>query len=217
MDGAVVAAVKAAYGLDVPDAGVTWEDTYVSAVALRYRLGPGLIAERLARLSGVSRVETRGPGLIAVHLAVPGTIAAAILRDPSYGQGEPIEATLPEWPRTFENQGFRIRFGYERAAAVERRAGDLGVPQGDLGLLTDPRELRLMGALAVFPRHRKPVLQLERIADGFHDVYEHCPALPQGDQEPTGLHGARVILAGAVRVTLSNGLLRLGENARERT
>src|SRR4051812_954908 len=119
MGSAVVAAVKAAYGLDVPDAGVTWEDTYVSAVALRYRLGPDLIAERLARTAGISRVETRGPGLIAAHLTVPGTIAAAILKDPSYGHGEPIEVTLPEWPRTFDNQGFRIRFGYERAAAVE--------------------------------------------------------------------------------------------------
>ncbi|MEO5876646.1 MAG: DALR anticodon-binding domain-containing protein, partial [Streptosporangiaceae bacterium] len=189
----------------------------VSSVALRHRLDPALVAEPLARTPGVSRVETRGPGLLVVHLAVPGMIAVGIARDEGYGAGAEVDADLPQWPRTFDNRGFRIRFAHERAAAVERRAVDLRVPPGEPGLLTEARELRLLGALAAFPGHRKPVLQLERIADGFHDVYEYCPALPQGDQEPTGLHGARVILAKAVRVTLSNGLRRLGENARERT
>jgi arginyl-tRNA synthetase len=57
---------------------------------------------------------------------------------------------------------------------------------------------------------------LVRLADGFHDVYERCPALPQGGEEPGALHAARVTLAGAARVALGNGLKMIGETPRER-
>lgn len=207
---AVLAAVEAVYGLSVPSASLTWEDTYVSPVAVRHRLEPAPLAERLSLTPGVSRVETRGPGLLAVHLAVPGRIAAAIAGDAGYGGGERIEGCWADFPRTFDNPGFRVRFAYERACAVLRRARDLQVPPGDPAALTAPGELRLLGLLAGFDGHRKPVLQLERIADAYHDVYE------SSREEPTPEHGARVILADAVRVTLSNGLRRLGETARER-
>ncbi len=207
---AVLAAVADAYGVRPPSASITWEDTYVSPVAVRHRLDPAPLAERLAGLPGVSRIETRGPGLLAVHLAVPGRIAAAIAGDEGYGRGEMIDGCWADFPRTFDNPGFRVRFAYERACAVVRRARDLRVPQGDPAALTAPEELRLLGLLAGFDGHRKPMLRLEQIADAYHDVYE------SSREEPTPQHGARVILAGAVRVTLSNGLRRLGETARER-
>ncbi|GAB3281423.1 hypothetical protein GCM10027589_08630 [Actinocorallia lasiicapitis] len=204
----VVAAVRAATGIVVPSASVTWEDTYVSAVALRHRLDPATIADRLAEHPDVSHVETRGPGLLAVHLTVPGRVADAIRRDPGYGRGGRMGPGWPDFPRTFDNPGFRVRFAHERACAVVRRARDLGTPAADLTALDG--EIRLLGLLAAFDGHRKPVLQLERIADAFHDVYE------RSREEPTPRHGARVVLADAVRVTVSNGLARLGETARER-
>jgi len=207
---AVLDAVRAVYGVRPASAAITWEDTYVSPVAPRHRLDPAPLAERLARHPDISHVETRGPGLLALHLAVPGRIAAAVAGDEGYGRGEMIEGSWDEFPRTFDNPGFRVRFAYERACAVERRARDLQVPPGDPAALTAPGELRLLGLLAGFEGHRKPMLQLERIADAYHDVYE------SSREEPTQRHGARVILAGAVRVTLSNGLRRLGETARER-
>jgi arginyl-tRNA synthetase len=169
-----------------------------------------VIAALLSRNPDISHVETRGAGLLAVRLAVPGRIAAAIAGNEGYGRGEMIEGSWADFPRTFDNPGFRVRFAYERACAVLRRARDLQVPPGDPALLTAPEELRLLGLLAGFDGHRKPMLQLERIADAYHDVYE------RSREEPTQRHGARVILADAVRVTLSNGLHRLGETARER-
>lgn len=207
---AVLAAVDAVYGVRPADASITWEDTYVSPVAPRHRLEAAPLAGRLALHPEISHVETRGAGLLALHLAVPGRIAAAITGDEGYGRGEMIEGAWADFPRTFDNPGFRVRFAYERACAVERRARDLQVPPGDPAALTAPGELRLLGLLAGFEGHRKPVLQLERIADAYHDVHE------SSREEPTQRHGARVILAGAVRVTLSNGLRRLGETARER-
>lgn len=210
MDLAIRRAVLAACGVSVPSAWVTWEDTYVSPVAVRRRLDAVVIAKKLAGTPGVSRVETRGPGLLAVHLTTPGNIAAGIVRDERYGRGERIEGGWPDFPRTFENPGFRVRYGYERAVAVRRRAKDLHVPPGRPEDLTTAQEHRLLGALAAFDGHRKPVLQLERIADAYHDVYESFR------EEPTPAHGARVILAGAVQITLGNGLRRLGETARER-
>ncbi|ROO89879.1 arginyl-tRNA synthetase [Actinocorallia herbida] len=210
LDAVIVTAVRAVTGVTVPTAAITWEDTYVSPVAARHRLPAEPIAGRVAEHPDISHVETRGAGLLAVRLRAPGRIAEAITRDPDYGTGAAITAEWPDLPRTFDNPGFRVRFAHERACAVVRRARDLGVPQGDPAALTAPGERKLLGLLAGFDGHRKPVLQLERIADAYHDVHETFR------EEPTPSHGARVILAGAVRVTLSNGLRRLGETPRER-
>ncbi|MCD0451308.1 anticodon-binding protein [Actinocorallia sp. API 0066] len=210
LDAVIVTAVRAVTGVVVSGAAITWEDTYVSPVAVRHRLPAQAIAEEVAAHPGVSHVETRGPGLLAVHLAVPGRIAEAITRDERYGTGATIKACWADFPRTFDNPGFRVRFAHERACAVLRRAPELGVPRGDAAALTTPAERKLLGLLAGFDGHRKPVLQLERIADAYHDVHEAFR------EEPTPQHGARVLLAGAVRVTLSNGLRRLGETPRER-
>ncbi|MDX6743753.1 hypothetical protein [Actinocorallia sp. A-T 12471] len=213
LDAVIVTAVRAVTGVTVPTAAITWEDTYVSPVALRHRLPAEPIAARVAEHPDISHVETRGAGLLAVRLREPGRIAEAIERDGSYGSGATIEACWADFPRTFDNPGFRVRFAYERACAVRRRARDLGVPRGDVATLVGPRSggtRKLLGLLAGFDGHRKPVLQLERIADAYHDVHETFR------EEPTPEHGARVILAGAVRVTLSNGLRRLGETPRER-
>ncbi|GAB2849562.1 hypothetical protein GCM10022221_56270 [Actinocorallia aurea] len=209
LDAVIVMAVRAVTGITVPTAAITWEDTYVSPVAARHGLPAGPIADRVAEHPDISHVETRGP-LLAVGLREPGRIAEAITRDSAYGTGTAIRAEWADFPRTFHNPGFRVRFAYERACSAVRRARDLGVPQGDPAALTAPGERKLLGLLAGFDGHRKPVLQLERIADAYHDVHETFR------EEPTPSHGARVILADAVRVTLSNGLRRLGETPRER-
>jgi hypothetical protein len=231
LDQVVVAAVRAATAVgglsgEVPaDAGLRWaEECFVTALPLRLaaRSGrpPRQVAEAIARRVGG---EVIGPGFLRIAMPDPGALARHIAAAGDFGAGTWVGGPAwPDRPRTFDNPGFRVRFAYARAAAVRRRAGELGVaPGAPEGWLGETEERRLLGLMAELPgravrdaagyrRH------LVRVADAYHDVYERCPALPKGDEPPSPRHGARLTLAQAARVTLNNGLRTLGETPEER-
>jgi arginyl-tRNA synthetase len=190
-----------------------------------------VLAERLARRPGVRAARATGPGFLTITMDAP--LTARI--DETYGvtamHGNlPRPDGWPDRPLTFDNPGFRVRFAYARASGVRRHAADLGLHETHETQQTqatrptpleEPRERLLLGLLADFPcraeqaarrRDASPLVRhLERIADAYHDVHEHCPALPKGDEPGGQLHIARLGLARAVRIVLGNGLRMLGE------
>jgi arginyl-tRNA synthetase len=205
--------------------------SYGTPVALRLAAREGrpagevaeLIGARLERTPGIAGVEVSGPGFLTIAVASQGALAASIAAaGDAYGRAAvPRPATTwPDRPRTFDNPGFRVRFAYVRAVAVRRCGDALGVVAYPYDP-DHPHEIRLLDLLADFParaaRRDPDVLKrhVERVADAYHDVYERCPALPCGDEEPTGRHGGRRLLAEAVRTTIGNGLNMLGETPKE--
>lgn len=235
LNSAVIAAVRDAVtdgelAVPVPEKvhlTTTTTGRYATPLALRLARAAGrpaievaaLLAERLARDPDVTKATVTGAGFITIE--VPPTI----MIDDDYGLADVPRATWPEWPRRFGNPGFEVRFAYARAAGVGRHAVDLGIG-GREGPLDDPRERRLLGLVAEFPgraeqaqRRQDPrpfTRHLELTAGMYHDVHEHCPALPKGDEPVTARHAARVGLARAVRVVVGNGLRMLGETPNDR-
>ena len=57
---------------------------------------------------------------------------------------------------------------------------------------------------------------LEETASAFHKFYDLCRVLPQGDEEPTDLHRARLLVVAATRTVVANGLALLGVSAPDR-
>ena len=129
-----------------------------------------------------------------------------------------------------DNPVFYVQYAHARLASILRNAGDLGiaasVDEFDPSLLAHDREGELLRALAEFPRVVATAAQLrephrvarylEDTAGTFHRFYDACRVLPQGDEEPTDLHRARLVLVDATRVVLANGLGLLGVTAPER-
>jgi arginyl-tRNA synthetase len=196
----------------VPESVVVFsrgQGVFESPVALRLGVDPQVIARR------VGGVVARG-GFVRVVLGVDEVIKG-ILRDPRYGVARVPAKVWREWPRTFENPGFSVRYAYARACWAERWAREFGVLEaGEL-------EAELVWALGDVPgraeqaereRDARPLMFcLERVAEAYHDVHERCPAVPKGDEEPVP---GRAGLARAVRVVLGNGLNTIGETPRER-
>ncbi|WP_336208404.1 anticodon-binding protein [Nonomuraea sp. LPB2021202275-12-8] len=182
----------------------TWEReaAYVSAAALRRRVPPAELAERVRSLPGVAGVSVRPNGFLRIVVAVPGALLEEVaplgLPDPGW----------PDFPRTWDNPGFVVRYGHARAVAVRRWARDLGVPGGFRPeLLDDPRDRGVLRVLAELPGRlasRDPGWEayLVRLALAYHDAHEHAPAVPVGDAEPGAVHAARVRLARAVQDVL---------------
>jgi arginyl-tRNA synthetase len=182
---------------------------FESPVALRLGVDPEVIARRVGG-------DVSGPGFVRVVIGVQ-ELVEGILRDPRYGVARVPSMTWDEWPRTFENPGFAVRYAYARACWAGRWArGDGRLQAGDL-------EAELVWAMGDVPgrakqaereRDARPLmLCLERVAWAYHDVHETCPAVPKGDEEPVP---GRVDLARAVKVVLGNGLNMIGEIPRER-
>ncbi|WP_433328193.1 DALR anticodon-binding domain-containing protein [Spirillospora sp. CA-294931] len=213
VSGALAAAVGVA---DVPlrclGAGV-----YGSPVALRLGLDAGVVAERLER-AGIP-TEVSG-GFLTMRVA-PGGVVSGIVAGGVKAQDVVAEAGWADRPRVFENPGFCVRFAYARAVAVVRRAEVLGVVPGEPVGLEQVEELALLTLLGEMDGRARQggrpfVRFLERLALGFHDFYERCPALPVGDEKPGAVHAARVMVTDAVRIALNNGLNMIGETPRER-
>jgi arginyl-tRNA synthetase len=208
-------------GKGVPDVGLRClgPGVYGSPVALRAGVGAAGLKRALEGVAGIGRVEVRD-GFLRIVVAEPGELASDIVAlGERYGAHEVAAFSWPDRPRTFGNPGFRVRYAYSRAAAVRRRARDLGVRGGPPVGLERREELALLGLLGELPGWaRRGVLAgyLERLADGVHDFYERCPALPMGGEKPGAVHAARVTLAEAARIALGNGLKMIGENPRER-
>ncbi|MCW2939638.1 MAG: anticodon binding domain protein [Actinomycetia bacterium] len=240
---AIVAAVRAAVAtgeltVTVPEeAPLTWAKNGRTGSPLPLRLAgqagrparevAGIIAKRLAAEPGIQKVAVKDPGFLLIEEAAPGAVVAAIVAaGGAYGRVElPAGPTWPDRPRRFGNPGFEVRLAYARAVATRRWAQDLGVRAAEAAGLEHVCEVRLLHALREFPERARQAEResdparvrrhLERIADAYHEVYERCSALPQGDEEPTRKHGARLTLAEAVRIVLNNGLIMLGETPRE--
>ncbi|MFI0447100.1 DALR anticodon-binding domain-containing protein [Actinomadura sp. 6N118] len=187
-------------------------------------LDPERVAERVRGEPGILGVET-SRGFLTVSVGVAETVEGVLAEGEAYGRAEVPRGGWPDRPRILENPGFRVRYAYARAAAVGRRARDIGLPGGVAeGLRAE--ELAVVGALGDLPgraaqaeRERDVAAVekcLERLADAFHGAYERCPALPQGDEKPGAVHAARVTLAEAARIALGNGLNMIGETPRER-
>ena len=132
-----------------------------------------------------------------------------------------------------DNPVFYVQYAHARLASILRNAADLGLaPAGadgsafDPSLLSHEKEGELLRALAEFPRVVATAAQLrephrvahylEDTASAFHRFYDSCRVLPQGDEEPTDLHRARLLLVAATRTVVANGLDLLGVSAPER-
>ncbi|BBY14791.1 arginine--tRNA ligase [Mycolicibacterium litorale] len=141
----------------------------------------------------------------------------------------PIDIDLALWSSASnENPVYYVQYAHARLSALARNAADLGVTAdtGHLDLLTHDKEGTLIRNLGEFPRVlaaaaalREPhrvCRYLEDVAGDYHRFYDSCRVLPQGDEEPGDLHGARLALCQATRQVIANGLAILGVSAPER-
>ena len=129
-----------------------------------------------------------------------------------------------------DNPVYYVQYAHARISGVLRHAADLGVTQGDdLSLLVHEREGDLIRTIGEFPRVvataaelREPhrvARYLEELAGAFHRFYDRrngVRVLPQGDEETTPLHQARLTLCAATRHVFGAGLGLLGVTAPER-
>jgi hypothetical protein len=189
---------------------------FESPVALRLGVDPRVVARRVGG-------TVTGRGFVQVVVTV-GELVDGIRRDAGYGVARVPAGTWAEWPRTFGNPGFEVRYAYARACWVGRWAREFDIKPGTLQ--PGPLESGLAGVLGDVPGRAKQAERerdagplmfcLERVAGAYHEVHERCPALPRGDEEPGAVHAGRVGLAEAVKVALGNGLNMIGETPRER-
>ncbi len=148
-----------------------------------------------------------------------------------YSSDSPIDIDLELWSKqTSDNPVFYVQYAHARLSSILRNATDLGLVLDaatfDPALLADEREGSLLRALAEYPRVvaraaelREPhrvARYLEDTASTFHKFYDVCRVLPQGDEDPSDLHRARLMLVAATRTVIANGLGLLGVAAPER-
>ncbi len=140
-----------------------------------------------------------------------------------------IDIDLALWSSASnENPVYYVQYAHARLSALARNAAELGlIPDtGHLDLLTHEREGTLIRNLGEFPRVLKTAASLrephrvsrylEDLAGDYHRFYDSCRVLPQGDEQPTELHTARLALCQATRQVIANGLGILGVTAPER-
>ncbi|MCW2785512.1 MAG: arginine--tRNA ligase [Marmoricola sp.] len=145
-----------------------------------------------------------------------------------YSSDSNIDLDLDLWAsQTNDNPVFTVQYAHARVSSLLRNAADLGLAaQPHPDLLVHEKEGELLRALAEFPRvvasaaeFRQPhrvARYLEELAGTYHRFYDSCRVLPKGDEDPTDLHRARLLLVDATRVVLANGLGLLGVSAPER-
>ncbi|MFZ2013148.1 MAG: arginine--tRNA ligase [Nocardioides sp.] len=139
-----------------------------------------------------------------------------------------LDIDLDLWTKAHsENPVHYVQYVHARTRSILRSAADLGLqPESHPDLLTHEKEGELLRALAEFPRVvsaattlREPhrvARYLEDTAASYHRFYDSCRVLPMGDEEPTDLHRARLLLLEATRTVFANGLALLGVSAPER-
>ncbi|PYE12629.1 arginyl-tRNA synthetase [Williamsia limnetica] len=127
-----------------------------------------------------------------------------------------------------ENPVYYVQYAHARLAAIGRNAASLGLSMSTdhLELLTEAAEGDLIRTIGDFPavatlaaELREPhrvCRYLESLASTYHKFYDRCRVLPQGDEEPTELHAARLALCGATQQVIANGLAMVGVSAPER-
>jgi arginyl-tRNA synthetase len=141
----------------------------------------------------------------------------------------PIDIDLALWSSaSSENPVYYVQYAHARLSALARSAAELGLSPDTsrLDLLDHDREGTLMRTIGEFPRVLNTAVSLrephrvcrylEDLAGDYHRFYDSCRVLPQGDEEPGDLHGARLALCAATRQVIANGLQILGVSAPER-
>ncbi len=141
----------------------------------------------------------------------------------------PIDIDLALWSSASnENPVYYVQYAHARLSALARNAAELGLAPdtAHLELLTHDKEGTLLRSLGEFPRVLKTAAALrephrvcrylEDLAGDYHRFYDSCRVLPQGDEQPTDLHTARLALCQATRQVIANGLTILGVGAPER-
>ena len=140
-----------------------------------------------------------------------------------------IDIDLALWSSASnENPVYYVQYAHARLSALARNAAELGlVPDTThLELLDHEKEGALLRTIGEFPRVLKTAASLrephrvcrylEDLAGDYHRFYDSCRVLPQGDEQPTDLHPARLALCQAARQVIANGLAILGVTAPER-
>ncbi|CAB4715344.1 MAG: arginine--tRNA ligase [Actinobacteria bacterium] len=131
---------------------------------------------------------------------------------------------------TNENPVYYVQYAHARIAAVLRNAEELKISLDakdfDSTQLSHDRENELLGVLAQFPRVvasaaelRQPhrvARYLEELAGVYHGFYADCRVLPMGEENPSALHTARLLLCASTKQVIANGLALLGVSAPER-
>jgi arginyl-tRNA synthetase len=141
----------------------------------------------------------------------------------------PIDIDLALWSSASnENPVYYVQYAHARLSALARNAAELGLiaDTAHLELLTHDKEGALLRSIGEFPRVLKTAAALrephrvcrylEDLAGDYHRFYDSCRVLPQGDEQPTDLHTARLALCQAARQVIANGLTILGVSAPER-
>jgi arginyl-tRNA synthetase len=141
----------------------------------------------------------------------------------------PIDIDLALWSSASnENPIYYVQYAHARLSALARNAAELGlIPDTEhLELLSHDKEGALLRSIGEFPRVVKTAAALrephricrylEDLAGDYHRFYDSCRVLPQGDEQPTDLHTARLALCQAARQVIANGLTILGVSAPER-
>jgi len=149
-----------------------------------------------------------------------------------YNSDSNIDLDLGLWAKqSSDNPVFYVQYAHARVSSILRNGADLGLHPAtaetfDASLLSHEKEGELLRALAEFPRvvtaaaelrapHRV-ARYLEETAGAYHRFYDSCRVLPMGDEDPSDLHRARLLLVAATRTVLANGLGLLGVSAPER-
>jgi arginyl-tRNA synthetase len=140
-----------------------------------------------------------------------------------------IDIDLALWSSASnENPVYYVQYAHARLSALARNAAELGlIPDtGHLELLGHDKEGALLRTIGGFPGMLKTAAALrephrvcrylEELAGDYHRFYDACRVLPQGDEQPTDLHIARLALCQATRQVIANGLAILGVRAPER-
>ena len=140
-----------------------------------------------------------------------------------------IDIDLELWTKASgDNPVYYVQYVAARTSSILRNAVDLGLAQDPslVALLVHEKEGELLRSLAAFPgivagaaELREPhrvARYLEDTAGAFHRFYDQCRVLPRGDEEPSDLHRARLVLVAATRQVFENGLGLLGVSAPER-
>lgn len=141
----------------------------------------------------------------------------------------PIDIDLALWSSASnENPVYYVQYAHARLSALARNAAELGLiaDTSHLELLSHDKEGTLLRTIGDFQKVLKTAAALrephrvcrylEDIAGDYHRFYDSCRVLPQGDEQPTDLHIARLALCQATRQVIANGLAILGVTAPER-
>jgi arginyl-tRNA synthetase len=123
-----------------------------------------------------------------------------------------------------ENPAFYVQYAHARIASILRYAAERGLrpAERDAARLAAPEEVALARRLAGFPElvrgaavarepHRLPAYLVETAAE-FHRFYHACRVVGEDDE----VTRARLLLAGAARTVIANGLALMGVSAPER-